>query len=278
MKEKVQLKEAEEVVIIQEPAKAESIPATTTTPKKKEAANRFKMDRLQISDKLDGVILASFNRRMVAFLIDVAILLSLTVFWWLAIIVFIIMKVSTGKLGRLIRRMNISIGLQMRSIDRTLEGYEVEEKLRRQFRKHLRIYLKVLIYLPVAVAIVIGTLYVIGLFNPQEADGPNLLARWIEIINESLNPLNFIIGGFVSVLYFGVLNYYFQGQTLGKKICKIRVVKLNGKPMTFRGSVERATGYTASGALFFYGFLQYFWDPNRQTTHDKITETIVIRK
>ena len=250
----------------------------TTAKESKPKSNRFQIDRLEVSPDLDGVILASFSRRLCAFLLDLGILFSLTIFWWLIIVVFLIMKLTTKNLKKSFRKANVSIGWQLRSIDRKLQHYDVEDRLRLQFKKHLNIYLKVIIYLPILLAVVFLALFVARLLSNENTETGGLLVSWIDVINNSLNPLNFVIGGFVSVLYFGVMNYWFQGQTMGKKIFKIRVVKLNGKPMTFWGSIERATGYTASGSLFLYGFFQYFWDRNRQTTHDKITETIVIKK
>lgn len=241
----------------------------------KQKSNRFKIDRLQISSDLDGVILASFTRRFIAFSIDICVLLGILSAWWVAIIVLIVMKLLNKDLKKSFRKANTSIGLQVRSLDQKLQNYEVEEELRAQFKKHLSIYLKILIYLPIALT----ALTLVGIFTgffTQEESG-SLLAQLLSVLNTTLSPLNFLVGGVLTVLYFGIMNYYYQGKTVGKKICGIRVVRLNGKKMTFRGSIERATGYTASGSLFLYGFLQFFWDPNRQTTHDKITETIVIR-
>lgn len=59
---------------------------------------------------------------------------------------------------------------------------------------------------------------------------------------------------------------------------KIKVVKLNGTPITLWNSFERFSGYSSSASLLLLGFLQYYWDANHQTTHDKITETIVVQK
>ena len=241
----------------------------------KTPSNRFKVDRLQVSSNLDGVILASFTRRALALAIDLGVLLLILSAWWVAIIVFIVMKLINKKLQPTVRRISTSIGWQVRSLDHKLRNYEVEEELRARFRKHMKIYLNILIYLPVALTALILVGAFTGFFA-SENEG-NLLGRFLDLLNSTLSPLSFLVGGVFVVLYFGLMNYYYQGKTVGKKICGIRVVKLNGKRISFRGSIERATGYTASAALFFYGFLQFFWDPNRQTTHDKITETIVIR-
>jgi len=77
-------------------------------------------------------------------------------------------------------------------------------------------------------------------------------------------------------LYFVFSVAWFNGQTLAKKLLKLRVVKLNGKPLGIWYSFERFGGYAAGIATGLLGFLQIMWDPNRQTVHDKISGTVVI--
>jgi uncharacterized RDD family membrane protein YckC len=69
-----------------------------------------------------------------------------------------------------------------------------------------------------------------------------------------------------------------RGQTPGKRLLGIRVVRLNGKPITWWASFERFGGYAAGLATGLLGFLQIFWDRNRQAIHDKIMETVVVRE
>jgi uncharacterized RDD family membrane protein YckC len=78
-------------------------------------------------------------------------------------------------------------------------------------------------------------------------------------------------------LYFGLWTYFGHGQTLGKKLMKIRVISLVHKRLTLWHSIERSLGYGASILEGGFGFLQYFIHPNRQTVHDRIAETIVIK-
>lgn len=78
-------------------------------------------------------------------------------------------------------------------------------------------------------------------------------------------------------LYFGLLTWWGRGQTPGKKWLRIRVVSLAHERLTLWHSVERSLGYGASMLEGGFGFAQYFLHPNRQTVHDRIAETIVIR-
>jgi hypothetical protein len=80
-----------------------------------------------------------------------------------------------------------------------------------------------------------------------------------------------------SGLYFTGFLALWNGQTPGKRIARIRVLRLDGKPMTWWASFERFGGYAASIFTGLLGFVQIFWDRNRQGMHDKITETVVVR-
>jgi len=79
------------------------------------------------------------------------------------------------------------------------------------------------------------------------------------------------------VLYFALTTWWGKGQTLGKRLFRIRVVSLVHGHLGFWHCVERALGYGASTLELGFGFLQYFIHPNRQTVHDRIAETIVVR-
>ncbi|HEX8696374.1 MAG TPA: RDD family protein [Longimicrobium sp.] len=81
-----------------------------------------------------------------------------------------------------------------------------------------------------------------------------------------------------NALYFTAFTALWKGQTPGKRLLGLRVVRLNGQPMTLWMSFERFGGYAAGLLTGLLGFVQVFWDRNRQAIHDKITETVVIRE
>lgn len=78
------------------------------------------------------------------------------------------------------------------------------------------------------------------------------------------------------VIYFGLFTYYWDGQTPGKRLFRIRVVSTLHERITLWHSIERALGYAASALEAGFGFLQYFVTPNRQTVHDRIAATVVL--
>ncbi|HEX6373022.1 MAG TPA: RDD family protein [Longimicrobium sp.] len=79
-------------------------------------------------------------------------------------------------------------------------------------------------------------------------------------------------------LYFTAFLTLWRGQTPGKKLAGVRVVRLNGQPMTLWTSFERFGGYAAGLVTGLLGFAQVYWDRNRQMIHDKIVETVVVRE
>ena len=78
-------------------------------------------------------------------------------------------------------------------------------------------------------------------------------------------------------LYFTILMPWMKGQTPGKRVMGVRVVRLDGQPVTWWHAFERAGGYAAGVATGTLGFLQIYWDANRQAIHDKVAGTVVIR-
>lgn len=78
-------------------------------------------------------------------------------------------------------------------------------------------------------------------------------------------------------LYFTALTALWRGQTLGKRLLGIRVIRLDARPIGWWLALERFGGYTAGLFTGLLGFAQILWDRNRQGIHDKITETVVIR-
>jgi len=76
--------------------------------------------------------------------------------------------------------------------------------------------------------------------------------------------------------YF-TLFIYFRGQTPGKKLLGLKVVKRDGSKLSLWEAFERTHGYAYSASLLLIGFLQVLWDKHSLTMHDKIAGTEVIR-
>ena len=80
-----------------------------------------------------------------------------------------------------------------------------------------------------------------------------------------------------SALYFTALTAAWKGQTVGKRLLRTRVARLDGKPLTWWMAFNRYGGYAASAFLGMTGFLSILNDRHRQALHDKIAWTVVVR-
>lgn len=81
----------------------------------------------------------------------------------------------------------------------------------------------------------------------------------------------------VSFFYHVVLEGK-NGQTIGKKAMRIKVVTTDGASYSQGRALTRWLGRLVSVLTFGIGVLMIFWDPNRQSLHDKIGKTLVVQE
>ena len=81
----------------------------------------------------------------------------------------------------------------------------------------------------------------------------------------------------VGVAYFGYFEGSPSGQTVGKRALGIRVIDFGGGgPIGFGRALIRYIGRLPSALVFGIGYLWMLWDPERQTWHDKLANTVVV--
>jgi len=76
-------------------------------------------------------------------------------------------------------------------------------------------------------------------------------------------------------LYFAILTSL-NGQTIGKYVMGLRVVRFDGQRMTFFGSLLRWFAYFLSALPFGLGFFVVLVDAQRRALHDRIAGTCVV--
>jgi len=93
------------------------------------------------------------------------------------------------------------------------------------------------------------------------------------------------LGCLISVVAFAIHFVYFgyfwskRGQSPGKMLMNIEVLKQDGSMMSFFEAGLRGTfGYWLSSLIFYIGFLWALFDENGETWHDKILSTQVVYK
>ena len=109
-----------------------------------------------------------------------------------------------------------------------------------------------------------------GLFGSSSDDAASIFACCLNVL---------LLGG-----VFGYYTYFHanSGQTPGKKMLRIKVVSTDGSPVSTSKSMTRSFGYMFTWSLSsflvgYLGFLWILWDQDKQTLHDKMASTYVIK-
>ena len=81
----------------------------------------------------------------------------------------------------------------------------------------------------------------------------------------------------VAVLYVRALGK--TGQTWGRKLANVKVVgKATGQPIGFGRALGRTLfAQIISGAICYLGYLWMLWDTDKQTWHDKVVDSVVVK-
>ena len=128
-------------------------------------------------------------------------------------------------------------------------------------------------------------------FHEAELAGTGRRFAALFIDSIVLGIVSFIIGavseggletsGTFQFLLTIVYTWYFltrnEGQTPGKKLMNVRVINLDGSPLSDGDAIVRVLVSFISGAVLLLGYLWAFVDGKNQTWHDKAAGTLVIR-
>jgi uncharacterized RDD family membrane protein YckC len=76
---------------------------------------------------------------------------------------------------------------------------------------------------------------------------------------------------------YGAVMWKLKGSTVGGIICGLHVVRLDGRPIDWPTAIVRALGCFLSLVVVGLGFLWIAIDSERQSWHDKIAGTVVVR-
>ena len=80
----------------------------------------------------------------------------------------------------------------------------------------------------------------------------------------------------ISAAYFiGLIGS--SGLTLGGRVLGVRVVDANGQQPSFGTAAIRWIGSYVSAIILLIGYLMAFWDGRKQTLHDKMASTYVVK-
>ena len=83
--------------------------------------------------------------------------------------------------------------------------------------------------------------------------------------------------GLVALGYYAYFEGRPSGQTIGKRVMGIRVMDLEtGAPLGFGRAAVRYVARAVSCLPFTLGYLWMLWDAERQTWHDKLSDSVVV--
>lgn len=89
------------------------------------------------------------------------------------------------------------------------------------------------------------------------------------------------IGDVLSVimawLYSAILESGSGQATLGKKALGLKVVNAEGQQISFGQATGRHFGKILSVIILFIGYIMMIWDDKKQTLHDKMANTYVVK-
>ena len=88
------------------------------------------------------------------------------------------------------------------------------------------------------------------------------------------NGLNTLVG-LAYFMYFW--SSYGHGQTVGNRVMKLRVIKIDGGELTLTDTFLRYVGLLLSFLCLFIGVIWVAFDANKQGWHDKIASTYVVK-
>lgn len=97
-------------------------------------------------------------------------------------------------------------------------------------------------------------------------------------LGEGIRLLVLVIGAVLAAIApisYNIACWMLAGQTVGKWVMGLRVVRTNGQRVGFWAAVRRQIGYWLSSILFL-GFAWILFDNRRQGFHDKLAGTFVV--
>jgi uncharacterized RDD family membrane protein YckC len=88
---------------------------------------------------------------------------------------------------------------------------------------------------------------------------------------------NLLFAG-IFIVYHAIFESTKLQGSIGKVICRVAVVDINGQRLTFGRALQRNLSKLLSSLLCGVGFLVCIWTPMKQCWHDQVAKTFIVRK
>jgi len=107
----------------------------------------------------------------------------------------------------------------------------------------------------------------------------DFLLQTLEISNDKYRYWIVLLVVLINIMIYFIYyigSWMVAGQTLGKSLMGIRIVRTDGHRLKLRNAVIRMVGYWISTLFFFMGYWWILFDSRRQGWHDKLARTMVV--
>jgi uncharacterized RDD family membrane protein YckC len=146
----------------------------------------------------------------------------------------------------------------------------VNLKLAPLSRRLLAYLIDLVIFVLIGLLILVFLVFIFYLFWTPPVD---FTPRDIENLHDFFRSLS----GFASgILYFVIYQKRKNGQSVGKKILKIRTVRIDGQPIRYLDLLKRDLIGKTYLTLFLILGLLWMLEEKKRPLHDRITKTVVI--
>ncbi len=137
------------------------------------------------------------------------------------------------------------------------------------------------LFIDILILETLGALITIPLQNKLMLEPDEIFQQLLGGLEDSNKLLSFfLLYSTVLMLLWGfyfVIFSAYSGQTPGKKVLGLKIVQSNGEALNGSIAVNRFFSFTLSASCLFLGFLWALFSKNRQTWHDKLSGTVVIK-
>lgn len=153
------------------------------------------------------------------------------------------------------------VGVVGPGMDAVVDGFEYATFWRRLVAMTIDGLVGVLLFMPLVALAGLG----IGIAAGLSSDALAALVFLMVLVDLGFGPMAYAIVGAS------------RGQTLGKRMVGIRVCRMDGQRLGFWLAIGRNCLNVLSTLPLMIGWLAPLWSPKKQTWHDSMTGTVVIR-
>jgi uncharacterized RDD family membrane protein YckC len=98
----------------------------------------------------------------------------------------------------------------------------------------------------------------------------------IAIVISPPTSINLLLGAVLNFIYT-IVFWTWRGQTLGKIVVGVKIIKTDGMPIGIGSAILRYIGYIVSAIIIYIGYIMIAFNSKKQGLHDKIADTYVVR-